>query len=114
MAEQKSSGMPLGLRLLLGGGVAVGGAALVAAAGMFLMMMTAFAFDSPNREVSSDIVVGFEMTGLGTIAFGLFVAGGAVIATGTARKVLTFIAGILVAIGGVSTLIGLGLAFLAP
>lgn len=106
--------MPLGMRILLGAGVAVGGPALVAAAGMFVMMMTAFAFDSPNRQISSDLVVGLEMTGLGAIAFGLFVAGGAVIATGPARKVVAVIAGLLVVIGAVSALLGMGLAVFAP
>lgn len=104
------------VRLVLVLATGLGGSAVLAGLFLFVLVISTFAFDSPLRRTSTDVVWYSELAG--TIALGIAIWAGAgaigVPARHPARVPLLALAGIVGALGAAGLMFGLGLALLGP
>ena len=90
----------------LGGTVATGA---TVGFGVFVLLMSAFAFDSPQRETDPELVFRILSVGIGLVGLGLWAICGAVLVP---RKwwVIAMVGVVIASLGALLTVIALGLA----
>lgn len=106
--------MNLAARLVLGLGIGIAGTLGGVGIGFFVVLMTAFAFDSPQRSLSPELVMNLEAVGLVIGVIGTWVAG---LSMPLPKRVMLIglgLGGLLFALGSLTVIGALVAALVVP